>query len=248
MSNIPARPARLLINHEVLPALGYPTLAAPVRVSVLWMLWLTAMAVALFCDPAVSRLLDIYDVPRWLARHGSWPLRMVRAPGEFLTYVPVLAILCFVPRWRWRGALLLGSACAYAGIAVAVLKWTVGRYRPFCDGVANPNPYHCTVFAGGLRGLIEPPPNLCFPSGHTALAFAAATSLGMVFPQYRWWFWIIAGLTGLSRIAQGAHYSSDVVAAAAVGIIAAVLSRNAVALLCNRLRQRAAGKPATSPA
>ena len=59
-----------------------------------------------------------------------------------------------------------------------------------------------------------------FPSGHTSCAFTAATSLSLSFRcaglQTLFFGWAI--LIGLQRIYTGAHWLSDVLAGAALGI------------------------------
>jgi hypothetical protein len=59
-----------------------------------------------------------------------------------------------------------------------------------------------------------------FPSGHTQIAFASATSLTK---SYGWKvgipFFALGVFTGLSRLADNAHWLSDVVAGAGVGIL-----------------------------
>ncbi len=64
-----------------------------------------------------------------------------------------------------------------------------------------------------------------FPSGHTSMAFALATSLslrytdtGTVVPLYLW-----AGFVGYSRIYLGLHYPGDVLVGAMVGTTVALL-------------------------
>jgi membrane-associated phospholipid phosphatase len=66
-----------------------------------------------------------------------------------------------------------------------------------------------------------------FPSGHTSLAFAAASGLSIqckkwyvTVPAYLW-----AANVGYSRMYLGVHYPSDVIAGAAVGIGSAYLSQ-----------------------
>jgi len=58
-----------------------------------------------------------------------------------------------------------------------------------------------------------------FPSGHTSAAFYSATSLSILFPK---WYVIAPSLlwasaVGYSRIYQGVHYPTDVLAGALVG-------------------------------
>lgn len=58
-----------------------------------------------------------------------------------------------------------------------------------------------------------------FPSGHTSMAFATATSLSLSYPK---WYVIVpaytwAGTVGYSRMYLGVHYPSDVLVGALVG-------------------------------
>ncbi|MEO7767590.1 MAG: phosphatase PAP2 family protein [Ferruginibacter sp.] len=65
-----------------------------------------------------------------------------------------------------------------------------------------------------------------FPSGHTSLAFATATSFTLTYkkwciavPAYLW-----AGCVGYSRMYLGKHYPSDVLGGAVVGAGSSLLS------------------------
>ncbi len=65
-----------------------------------------------------------------------------------------------------------------------------------------------------------------FPSGHTATAFALATSLCIKYPK---WYIIAptaawACSVGISRMSEGVHYPSDVIAGAVIGAGCAVLN------------------------
>lgn len=77
-----------------------------------------------------------------------------------------------------------------------VLKYTVRRPRPDSDTRTS------------------------FPSGHTQIAFSSATTL---LYSYGWKmslpFYGMAVLTGLSRVADNAHWLSDVVAGATIGVL-----------------------------
>jgi len=107
----------------------------------------------------------------------------------------------------WRA---LQSTVA-AGGAALVLKSIVGRRRP--DIVPN-TAFSFRPFA--FKGN-------SFPSGHTAVAFALATSLATE-TKDKWTdllFFGAASLTGFSRINDDRHWLSDIVFGAAVGIVSA---------------------------
>ncbi len=93
------------------------------------------------------------------------------------------------------------------------LKYSINRNRPYVTYPGEVHPY-----------VIESDPS--FPSGHTSMAFATATTLSLEFkkwyvvvPAYLW-----AAGVGYSRLYQGEHYPSDVLAGAAVGAGSALLS------------------------
>jgi membrane-associated phospholipid phosphatase len=86
-----------------------------------------------------------------------------------------------------------------------IIKFAVGRERPY--KTSNPLKF-------------EPlGRDSSFPSGHTTVAFAAATTLAEQYPH--WYISIpaygIAAATGFSRVAANQHWVSDVVAGAFLG-------------------------------
>lgn len=56
-----------------------------------------------------------------------------------------------------------------------------------------------------------------FPSGHAATAFAAAAVLARFDKKRKYFYYLVAGLIGLSRIYLQCHYLFDVVVGAVIG-------------------------------
>jgi membrane-associated phospholipid phosphatase len=98
----------------------------------------------------------------------------------------------------------------------SVLKWTVGRGRPFVGGEADA--FNFSHFAGS-------PAYYSFPSGHAITAFALAFAVSAVWPQARHAMAVYALIIAATRLALLAHHPSDVVAGALVGIIGAMFVR-----------------------
>jgi membrane-associated phospholipid phosphatase len=105
------------------------------------------------------------------------------------------------------------EATALAGGAVEVLKTAVGRRRP----TVSPDD------AFTFRGVTFT--DNSFPSGHTAIAFALATTLAGETRDH--WsdagFYSLATLTAFARVNDDKHWLSDTVFGAALGIMSARL-------------------------
>ena len=112
-----------------------------------------------------------------------------------------------------KEAVYIGTSVIEAlGITMA-MKYTFDRQRPY---EKYPNLIHPVS--------TEPDPS--FPSGHTAAAFSLATSLSITYPK---WYVIAPSAlwacgVGYSRINQGVHYPSDVLAGAVIGTGCAFLN------------------------
>jgi undecaprenyl-diphosphatase len=92
----------------------------------------------------------------------------------------------------------------------------IGRARPFVDGND----------VWSYAPFIWKPEYASFPSGHATTAFAALVAIGALFPQARALMWIYAVAVAMSRVIIVAHHPSDVLAAAIVGALGALLVRN----------------------
>jgi membrane-associated phospholipid phosphatase len=124
-----------------------------------------------------------------------------------------------------RRSLLLGLgtrlqflflAVAVSSLVTEVIKWCVGRGRPFVGGEANV--FNFSHFAGT-------PAYSSFPSGHATTAFALAVAVAAVRPRARVAMAVYALIIAASRLVLLAHHPSDVVAGALVGIIGAMFVR-----------------------
>ena len=78
-----------------------------------------------------------------------------------------------------------------------------------------------------------------FPSGHTAAACAMAWCLSRMYPNGRFVFWGFAAMVAAQRLFAQAHYLSDTIAGAMVGVL--------VAMLVNLVNHYRAGLSSTSP-
>src|SRR5262249_24743258 len=103
-----------------------------------------------------------------------------------------------------------------SGLFSQILKHLFGRARPSLMEIVGP--YHFDAFSISARYA-------SFPSGHTVTAFAVALALAWFAPRLRWPLFALAALIGVSRIGVGAHYLSDVLAGAALGLGSTLLMR-----------------------
>lgn len=113
-------------------------------------------------------------------------------------------------------ALFLFASILVSGIAAAILKWIMGRFRPK------------VFFEGDLYGFnffTTTHEETSFPSGHSATAFSLALVLSLFFPRYRLLLFCFAIIVSASRVIITSHYLSDTVAGAFVALMTVFLLR-----------------------
>lgn len=71
-----------------------------------------------------------------------------------------------------------------------------------------------------VQQIIEKNNEGSFPSGHASAMFAIAMAIYMYDKKLGALFFVLAALTGVSRVIVGVHYPSDIIAGALLGIIA----------------------------
>ena len=188
------------------PALA-PTLSWPCR---------RLPVVVLLLAMALSAAAQNWDI-NTLHRINSWDGKFVRNYNKVISrsepYVAVgvpvaMAIAAWIgdDRDLLKDAVYVGTSVAEAFVISYGMKYVFDRQRPY-------DRYPDRVHAYSH----ESSPS--FPSGHTATAFALATSLCMKYP--RWYVIAPSALwacsVGVSRMNEGVHYPSDVLAGAAIG-------------------------------
>ena len=106
-------------------------------------------------------------------------------------------------------AFLIFYSILSAGVVVKVLKTIIGRARPiFFEALDMP-------------GFFPPSFDWAFnsmPSGHTTVSFAGLVMIGMLAPKFKALTWTLAIVIGASRVAIGAHWPSDVILGAFIGM------------------------------
>lgn len=125
---------------------------------------------------------------------------------------------------------IMASTIVNVAVSIA-LKYTFNRERPFMT-------YPDIIKKADSFGP-------SFPSGHTAIAFATATSLSLTYPE---WYVIIpsfayAGTIAYSRMHLGVHYPSDVAAGAVIGAGCAYLTYKVNKLLLKKRKIRPCNCP-----
>lgn len=171
----------------------------------------TCIVTAFYFDEAVAQFMvnhqthDLRNFMRNVSRFGEWW-------GHFLVGLAGAGIAWQFGNKKWtRIFLVMLIALSLAGVAGRVIKISTGRARPSVkseqvwNGLEWSSKYHA------------------FPSGHVA----ASTAFFAVLILANWRIGVpclaIPILIGFSRIYGSAHYLSDVVCAAVLGILSALI-------------------------
>lgn len=194
-------------------------------------LWLSAAGAAMVIVLMVA--FDQTEIQLMPARGtpSLWPIRILTDFGKDEYVLSVLGIALVVlalvaaglqaPR---RALLLgLGTRLQFVFLSVAVpvfvteiLKYLIGRGRPFVGGHANPFNFIPLEGTGAYASL---------PSGHAVTAFALAFAVAALWPRLRVFMFTYAIVILLTRLVLLAHHPSDVVAGALVGMVGAMAVR-----------------------
>ncbi len=120
----------------------------------------------------------------------------------------------FLQKTKTSYAFFIFCSVLSTSVLVKVLKIIIGRARPiFFEAldITGFFPFHAEWAFNSM------------PSGHTAASFAGLVMLGMLAPKLKWATWTVAIIIGVSRVCIGAHWPSDVIAGAFIGMAMADL-------------------------
>jgi undecaprenyl-diphosphatase len=160
-------------------------------------------------------------VQRWERSALTRLMRALTDLGNSPNWLLLVAVLATSGGDGGRRAALLAVAALTALAASQALKRAWRRPRP-SEGIGGAP---CAVRTHGVD-----PDAFSFPSGHTAVAFAAAVSLAGAGSGLGEVVAAVAGGVAVSRVYLGAHYPLDVAAGALLGAACGWAARLAVTL------------------
>ena len=195
------------------------------RPSILIASWTIAFIVALLLDARVAEFARSSGLARTV--EGSRWAQIIKISGTFWFTLAVAGLLWLFRRAGWKSSAFVIFAGILSGTN-GLVKWIVGRTRPFkLPGTFDLRPFEFHPFWHGISGFFNQR-DLSFPSGHECTAAALAAAIAIVWPRGAWVFICLAILVGIERVAENAHYLSDVVAAAGFSVLCVALLNQAL--------------------
>ncbi|MFC8433353.1 phosphatase PAP2 family protein [Streptomyces sp. NPDC057253] len=173
-------------------------------------------------------LAEVRDVDRWLTRKTA--RATPTGVGKVLSAVEesaessklwwgAAAAMAWLGGWRGRKAAVagLGALTLAQLISNGLCKQLAARPRPPKEWFPHDE-------------VDDRPDSSSFPSGHTAAAVAFTAAVVPAWPALGVACAVPAAAVSVERVQSGAHYPSDVVVGAAIGMASAWLTRHALHL------------------
>lgn len=174
--------------------------------------WIGLIALGILATVASYVLLDP-RVSAWFLNHpGTWHRNLwmdaFRQLGKATVPIWLLVVWSCLTD-KWRPTILTIAAMILVGASVCPLKAITRRGRP-----------DATATASRQNTQIPWQKKVSFPSGDTAVVFAGATTLSFSLGRlYAPVLFAAAGVIGLLRVTASAHYPSDALAGATIGVL-----------------------------
>ncbi len=185
----------------------------------------------LFIDAAASNaakrlplwLISFFDEITDFGKSGwfLWPLgilfvALAALPHSLLSRMSQRVLAAMMVRVGF-----LFAAIGAPSLFVTIVKRMIGRARPGVSGVVDPTLFSPFKWSAAWAGM---------PSGHATTAFAVLAAVITLWPRARTVVLIYALLIAVSRVVVFAHYPTDVLAGALVGVVGALMVRRWFAL------------------
>ena len=159
------------------------------------------------------------DVFRIISNVGDATFWLLLASAGIIFCIYIRSTQYLVPYHRQLKVYLLQltfvtSTWLLSGVIHHVIKIVLGRYRPrylFSENWYGINPLNFNIAHNS------------FPSGHTQTIFAITIGLTLLYPRLGIFLVPLAVLVGISRVVLIAHYPSDVLFGAYLGMATAIL-------------------------
>ena len=175
-------------------------------------------------DSGVWKVFDsIFDAKVWLVLTGVLLMLVfvkksvnsgVKYKNVKNKFSMVVVVKDFLAKVKNNYAFLIFSSVFGACITVDIIKVIVGRFRPIFFEALGVTGFRPFSFEWAFNSM---------PSGHAAATFAGLVMIGLLAPKFKPLTWTIAIIVGVSRVACGAHWPTDVILGAFIGMVAADL-------------------------
>ena len=120
----------------------------------------------------------------------------------------------FIQKSKDNYGILIFCSVLFASVAGGVLKYVLGRARPVFYEMLGHTGFYPFNSEWAFNSM---------PSGHATASFAGLVMLGLLFPKVKWATWTLAVIIGVSRISYGAHWPTDIILGAFIGMASADL-------------------------
>jgi len=144
--------------------------------------------------------------------------------GFYLFPLGLLLMVLFARNNFQRDFVLWASTSFVSFIIGTTLKHLVQRDRPLAV-------FHARILLHSVSVHVLGPSLYAdsFPSGHTFTAFSTASLFAWLYPRLSLPLFVLATMTGLSRIYVGAHFPLDVLGGLLIGLLSTFIVRQWIA-------------------